>query len=148
LLCYLNLFASVTRCLSYVVLFGCNPCMHECLLGVCFISFPALESNDDCQEEGEVFEYQEEGDQGQAHQGKPSTCAYLNPIMSLCIVLLLSLFLCIVFILLCLLYSNSWRLSSTSWIIIISKDDTIWYLLNTLKSRDSMISIEVFGKHL
>jgi hypothetical protein len=34
--------------------------------------FPAIESNDDCAEEGEVFEYQEEGDQGQAHQGKPS----------------------------------------------------------------------------
>jgi hypothetical protein len=48
--------------------------MHECLLGVCFISFPAIESNNDCQEEGEVFEYQEEGDQGQAHQGKPSIC--------------------------------------------------------------------------
>jgi hypothetical protein len=36
--------------------------------------FPALESNDDYAEEGEVFEYQEEGDQGQANQGKPSTC--------------------------------------------------------------------------
>jgi hypothetical protein len=34
--------------------------------------FPAIESNDDCAEEGEVFEYQEEGDQGQANQGKPS----------------------------------------------------------------------------
>jgi hypothetical protein len=45
-----------------------------------------------------VFEYQEEGDQGQANQGKPSTCAYLNPIMSLCIALLLSLLLCIVFV--------------------------------------------------
>jgi hypothetical protein len=60
--------------------------------------FPAIESNDDCAEEGEVFEYQEEGDQGQANQGKPSTCAYLNPIMSLCIALLLSLLLCIVFV--------------------------------------------------
>jgi hypothetical protein len=41
-----------------------------------FVSFlfPAIESNDDCAEEGEVFEYQEEGDQGQANQGKPSTC--------------------------------------------------------------------------
>jgi hypothetical protein len=39
-----------------------------------FVSFlfPAIEANDDCAEEGEVFEYQEEGDQGQAHQGKPS----------------------------------------------------------------------------
>jgi hypothetical protein len=31
-------------------------------------------------------------------QGKPSTCAYLNPIMSLCIALLLSLLLCIAFV--------------------------------------------------
>jgi hypothetical protein len=60
--------------------------------------FPAIESNDDCAEEGEVFEYQEEGDQGQANQGKPSTCAYMNPIMSLCIALLLSLLLCIAFV--------------------------------------------------
>jgi hypothetical protein len=46
--------------------------MQECLLYVCCVSFPALESNDDCAEEGEVFEYQEEGDKGQASQGKPS----------------------------------------------------------------------------
>jgi hypothetical protein len=72
--------------------------MHECLLGVCFVSFPAIESNDDCAEEGEVFEYQEEGDQGQAQQGKPSTCAYLNPIISLCIALLLFLLQCIVYV--------------------------------------------------
>jgi hypothetical protein len=43
--------------------------LHVCLLYVCFFSFPAIESNDDCAEEGEVFEYQEEGDQGQANQG-------------------------------------------------------------------------------
>jgi hypothetical protein len=48
--------------------------MHECLLCVFSFLFPAIESNDDCAEEGEVFEYQEEGDQGQANQGKPSTC--------------------------------------------------------------------------
>jgi hypothetical protein len=47
-------------------------CMHECLLHVCSFLFPAIESNEDCAEEGEVFEYQEEGDQGQANQGKPS----------------------------------------------------------------------------
>jgi hypothetical protein len=49
--------------------------IHVCMNAyfVCFISFLAIESNDDCAEEGEVFEYQEEGDQGQANQGKPST---------------------------------------------------------------------------
>jgi hypothetical protein len=36
--------------------------------------FPGIESNDECAEEGEVFEYHEEEDQGQATQGKPSTC--------------------------------------------------------------------------
>jgi hypothetical protein len=36
--------------------------------------FPVIESNDECAEEGEISEYQEEGDQGQATQGKPSTC--------------------------------------------------------------------------
>jgi hypothetical protein len=45
------------------------------MLIVCVVvPFPAIESNDDCAEEGEVFEYQEEGDQGQANQGEPSTC--------------------------------------------------------------------------
>jgi hypothetical protein len=99
-------------------------CMNAYCMYFPFL-FPAIESNEDCAEEGEVFEYQEEGDQGQANQGKPSICAYLNTIMSLCIVLLLSLLLCIVFVLLCPLYSNSWRLSSTSRVTIISKDDTI-----------------------
>jgi hypothetical protein len=33
-----------------------------------------IESNDECAEEGGVFEYQEEEDQGQATQGKPYTC--------------------------------------------------------------------------
>jgi hypothetical protein len=78
----------------------CLNALHVCMNAYCMcvsFLFPAIESNDDCAEEGEVFEYQEEGDQGQAQQGKPSTCAYLNLIMSLCIALLLSLLLCIVF---------------------------------------------------
>jgi hypothetical protein len=50
----------------------CEPCMHVCSLCVVVLS-PAIDSNDECAEEGEVFEYQEEGDQGQANQGKPST---------------------------------------------------------------------------
>jgi hypothetical protein len=52
---------------------GCESCMHVCLLCV-VVLFLAIESNDECAEEGEVFAYQEEGDQGQANQGKPSTC--------------------------------------------------------------------------
>jgi hypothetical protein len=41
-------------------------------------TFPAIESNDECAEEGEIFEYQEEEDQGQATKGKPSTCCILE----------------------------------------------------------------------
>jgi hypothetical protein len=50
-----------------------------CLLIVCHFFLPAIESNDtECTEEGEVYEYQEEEDQGQANQGKPSILvAYL-----------------------------------------------------------------------
>jgi hypothetical protein len=52
---------------------------------MCAIIFPAIESNKECAEGGEVFEYQEEEDQGQATQGKPSKLdAYLNPIHSNC----------------------------------------------------------------
>jgi hypothetical protein len=47
--------------------------MYACVLIVCYY-FPAIESNDACAEEGEVFEYQEEEVQGQATEGKPSTC--------------------------------------------------------------------------
>jgi hypothetical protein len=54
--------------------------MHVCLL--CAINFPAIESNDECAEEEEVYEYQEEEDQGQANQGKPSKLiAYLIPVL-------------------------------------------------------------------
>jgi hypothetical protein len=68
----LNLFASDTQMLELFDVLNETTCMHECLLHVCSFLFPAIESNEDCAEEGEVFEYQEEGDQGQANQGKPS----------------------------------------------------------------------------
>jgi hypothetical protein len=38
--------------------------MYACILIVRVVDFPAIDSNDECAEEGEVFEYQEEGDQG------------------------------------------------------------------------------------
>jgi hypothetical protein len=51
----------------------------------CAIIFLAIESNEECTEEGEVFEYQEEENQGQATQGKPSKLvAYLKPIHLFC----------------------------------------------------------------
>jgi hypothetical protein len=50
-----------------------------CLFAYGLLLLPAIESNDtECTEEGEVYEYQEEEDQGQANQGKPSILdAYL-----------------------------------------------------------------------
>jgi hypothetical protein len=58
------MFASDTQCLSGVM-FALSV-IHVCMnaYGVCVVVFPTIESNDDCAEEGEVFEYQEEGDQG------------------------------------------------------------------------------------
>jgi hypothetical protein len=47
------------------------------LLISCYF-LPAIKSNDnECAEEGEVYEYQEEEDQGQASQGKTSTLLHL-----------------------------------------------------------------------
>jgi hypothetical protein len=49
--------------------------MHVYLLRV-FI-FPTIDPNDECAGEREVVEYQEEGDQGQANQGKPSILLHI-----------------------------------------------------------------------
>jgi hypothetical protein len=56
---------------------ACVLCMIACLLSLFILQ--AIESNDtECTGEGEVYEYQEEEDQGQANQGKPSILdAYL-----------------------------------------------------------------------
>jgi hypothetical protein len=44
-----------------------------CMYAYCvLLLFLAIDSNEECTEEGEVFEYQEEEDQGLANQGKPS----------------------------------------------------------------------------
>jgi hypothetical protein len=51
--------------------------------------FSAIESNEECAEEGEVFEYQEEEDQGQAINASHLLVAYLNPTITPCIALLL-----------------------------------------------------------
>jgi hypothetical protein len=57
------MFASDTQCLS-CVMFALRV-IHECMNAYCVyvvVYFLVIESNDDCAEEGEVFEYQEEGD--------------------------------------------------------------------------------------
>jgi hypothetical protein len=44
-------------------------------------------NNNECAEEGEVFEYQEEEDQGHATQGKQSNfVASLNPSFTYCMI--------------------------------------------------------------
>jgi hypothetical protein len=53
----------------------CDLCMHVCLL--CAFIFPAIDSNDECAEEEEVFEYQEEENQGQDTQGKPPNLLHI-----------------------------------------------------------------------
>jgi hypothetical protein len=57
------------------------------MLIVCYYLL-AIDSNDNkCTEEGEVFEYQEEEDQGHANQGNPSNfVAYLNPSFTPCMI--------------------------------------------------------------
>jgi hypothetical protein len=47
-----------------------------CAYCVLFI-FLAIQSNEECAEEGEVFEYQEEEDQGLANQGKQSNLMHI-----------------------------------------------------------------------
>jgi hypothetical protein len=66
------MFVSDTQLLSCELhVLGVN---HVCLYAYCvLLLFPTIDSNDECAEEGEVFEYQEGGDQGQATQGMPST---------------------------------------------------------------------------
>jgi hypothetical protein len=79
--------------------------MHVYLL--CAFIFPAIDASDECAEEGVVFEYQEEEDQGQAIKASHLLESYLNPITALCIILLLLLLLCIVFLI--LLIIPSWQ---------------------------------------
>jgi hypothetical protein len=58
------MFVSDTQWLSCELhVLGVN---HVCLYAYCvLLLFPVIDSNDECAEEGEVFEYQEEGDQEQ-----------------------------------------------------------------------------------
>jgi hypothetical protein len=67
-----------------MVWYGVPNCLwlvHTCIFICALLFFTAIESNEECTEEGEVYEYQDEEDQGQANQGKPSKLdAYLNPI--------------------------------------------------------------------
>jgi hypothetical protein len=75
------LFAS-DICLVWLlaVMMVCS--VYACLLIVCYVYLPALDSNDtESIEEGKLFDYQG-GEQGQADQGKPSKLvAYVIPVL-------------------------------------------------------------------
>jgi hypothetical protein len=91
---------------------------------LCVIIFLAIESNDECAEEGEVFEYQEEEDQGQATQGKPSILdAYLN-LFTYFASSLKGLSNAYFYIAIVLVANICW-LSSTSQTVIILRDDPL-----------------------
>jgi hypothetical protein len=49
-------------------------CMY---IYLCVFFFLAIQSNEEYTEEGEIFEYQEEEDQGLANQGKPSNLMHI-----------------------------------------------------------------------
>jgi hypothetical protein len=128
----------ICTCL-FLILFVWNVLLHSwcvnyvCMYAYCvLLIFPSIESNDECAEEGEIFEYQEEEDQGQATQGKPSTCCIPESYY-----FTLHCFTTVFLIMHCFLYcsyslcSNSWRLNSTSRLDIIHRDDTPCDLLNT-----------------
>jgi hypothetical protein len=78
---FLNMFVSDTLCwcgMSDEMFVTCA-CLY---IYLCVIIFSAIESNEECTEEGEVYEYQDEEDQGQATQDKPSKLvAYLIPVL-------------------------------------------------------------------
>jgi hypothetical protein len=88
-------------------------------MGCCFL--PTIESNDvECTEEGEVFEYQDEEDQGQANQGKPSELvAYLIPVLH--IAWFITVYENALFYVAMALNSNCWRLGSASQMISSSR---------------------------
>jgi hypothetical protein len=51
--------------------------VYACVFIGALLFFPTIESNEECTEEGEVYEYQDEEDQGQANQGKPSNLMHI-----------------------------------------------------------------------
>jgi hypothetical protein len=72
-------------------------CMN-CSLYVCFFSFLAIESNDDCALEGGYLSIRRKVTRDKPIKASHLLAAYLNPNISLCIALLLFLLVCIIFV--------------------------------------------------
>jgi hypothetical protein len=63
--------------------------VYACVFICALLFLPAIESNEECTEEGEVYKYQDEEDQGQANQGKPSNLMHIwTPIYTFACLLL------------------------------------------------------------
>jgi hypothetical protein len=121
----------------------CDLCMHVYLL--CVFIFPAIESNDECAEEGEIFEYQEEGDQGQAIKASHLLDAYLNlnyTFASLRLILLKCMDLCCYSS-----YSNyCWLRLRESSCYHPSRWPPFYYLFQYLWSSGMLVSNSAFDK--
>jgi hypothetical protein len=76
-----------------MIWYGVLQCLwlvYACIFICALLFFPTIESNEQCTEEGEVYEYQDEEDQGQASQGKPSNLMHIwIPIYTFAYLLLL-----------------------------------------------------------
>jgi hypothetical protein len=84
------MFASDTQCLS-CVMFALSV-IHVCMNAYCVcvvVFFPAIESNDDCAEEGGCLSTRKKEIRDKPTKASHLLVAYLNPTKSLCIVLLL-----------------------------------------------------------
>jgi hypothetical protein len=120
--------------------------VYACLLSLFLL--PAIESNDtECTEEGEVYEYQEEEDQGQANQGKPSILdAYLILFTYFAHFLKVYQNACF-YIAIAIVAIICW-FSSTSQIVIILRDDPFETLIQHPCCSGLMFSIKAVGKLL
>jgi hypothetical protein len=121
--------------------------MYACMLIVCVVVFPVIDSNDELRRRERSLNIKKKEIRDKPLKASHLLVAYLNSTITLCIAYSCFLKLCIVF-LYCYysLDSNSWRLSSTSRLDIIHRDDTSCDLFNTPLIRDLMVSIKVFGK--
>jgi hypothetical protein len=97
------MFASDTQCLSCVLhVLGVN---HICMCAYCvLLLFPAIESNDECAEEGRSLSIKRKEIRDKPLKASHLLVAYLNPNITPCIVLPLFILLCIVFYIAIILY--------------------------------------------
>jgi hypothetical protein len=127
-----------------VACLGCEPCMHVCLLCVVAFSGDRIERRV-CEGGGDLWISRRR----RSGTSQPRQAIYLLHIWILIIHFALfysSSSYALFSILLLPLYSNSWRLSSTSRFVIIYIKMTPLTPIQHPYIRDLMVSIKVFGK--